>query len=372
MRAVTVVPSQGPVEGGTVVLVSGTMGKKDSNSLAELASEMFQRTIRSTQYAQLRIGSVDSPCHPDALLLDAVIAWQSLAPGGQLLFDCPGGVNGVGNMLDFVDQVFVRVHATECLPLLDGNRVIFCDNVSIGEQVLVRKRFEPLDIAGIDPMKDLQIYASDSLAVAGLDHLRVTYNFFHDASGSSILRAWLTSLQWWENSSVELHILDIGSFEGLAASWFLLHLLSHPSSSITCALSWEEGTKFYTELMNGSAERFAYNIASFGPVQAAKVRKLDGTQFDTLSRLLENLHPLYDLIHIGGSSHGPSTLASAVLSYEMLKPGGWMLFSYFVVENTISPELAFGAFESAFAGVQKQTFPAASGRLLYTLYRKAF
>jgi hypothetical protein len=45
--------------------------------------------------------------------------------------------------------------------------------------------------------------------------------------------------------------------------------------------------------MTGSEERFAHNIESLGLVQASKVRKLGGAQFDALSSLL-TVHSTYD------------------------------------------------------------------------------
>ena len=40
------------------------------------------------------------------------------------------------------------------------------------------------------------------------------------------------------DSESELHILEIGSFEGRSTIWFLENLLKNPKSTITCVDPW--------------------------------------------------------------------------------------------------------------------------------------
>ena len=40
------------------------------------------------------------------------------------------------------------------------------------------------------------------------------------------------------NTQEELHILEIGSFEGKSTIWFLENILQNPNSTITCIDPW--------------------------------------------------------------------------------------------------------------------------------------
>jgi len=108
------------------------------------------------------------------------------------------------------------------------------------------------------------------------------------------------------------NFLEIGSLEGRSAVWMLDHLLVHPESRLTCLDLFH----------NAEVEaRFDANVAATGA--GGKVTKLRGFSW----RLLRELAPSsFDLIYVDGSHHGQSVIEDAVLSFRLLRQGGWLVF----------------------------------------------
>jgi hypothetical protein len=82
----------------------------------------------------------------------------------------------------------------------------------------------------------------------------------------------------------DLKILEVGTYEGRSAIWFLENLLTHPTSDITCV------DVFVKE---GVEERFDHNIALSG--HAERVIKLKGYS----QLVLRSLEPnSFDVVYI--------------------------------------------------------------------------
>jgi len=130
----------------------------------------------------------------------------------------------------------------------------------------------------------------------------------------------------WENHLKELkgkpniHALEIGSYEGFSAIWQLENILTDPTSTITCIDIFDEKV---------IEERFDRNIKATGV--AYKVKKLKGSSEIMLRRL--NLEQ-YDYVYIDGSHLPKWVLSDAVLSWDLLKKGGLMIFDdYRLIED---------------------------------------
>lgn len=109
-----------------------------------------------------------------------------------------------------------------------------------------------------------------------------------------------------------VHALEIGSFEGRSAIWFLENILIHPTSSITCVDIFDE--KAYED-------KFDRNIQASG--LANKVKKIKGSSQKVLRELEWNS---YDFVYIDGSHIAKDVLVDAVLSWDLLKVGGIIIF----------------------------------------------
>ncbi|HLO47452.1 MAG TPA: tetratricopeptide repeat protein [Kamptonema sp.] len=128
-------------------------------------------------------------------------------------------------------------------------------------------------------------------------------------------RDWFThNIPIWEKHLKHLagvpgiNILEIGSFQGMSACWFLDNILTHVSAKITCI---EPSFQY----------QFDENIAKTGAGE--KVTKLAEMSYDCLGRLPENS---FDLIYIDGCHQATSVLEDALLSWNLAKIGSIIIF----------------------------------------------
>jgi predicted O-methyltransferase YrrM len=106
--------------------------------------------------------------------------------------------------------------------------------------------------------------------------------------------------------------LEIGSFEGRSAIWFLENILTDPSSSIVCIDIFDEPI---------TERRYDNNIALSG--FADRVHKIKAPS----ALALKTLEPeSYDFIYVDGSHVAKDVLIDTVLSWELVKPNGIVIF----------------------------------------------
>src|SRR6185295_5923045 len=123
------------------------------------------------------------------------------------------------------------------------------------------------------------------------------------------------------------------------AIWFLENILTHPSSGISCVDIFDREYE-----MN-----FDHNTKYFG----AKVRKIRAPSQVAL-RDLELAR--YDFAYIDGSHTSKDTLIDAVLTWDLLKPGGIIIIDDYLWENgkgdlnndAFTPQLGINAFLHVF------------------------
>jgi SAM-dependent methyltransferase len=134
------------------------------------------------------------------------------------------------------------------------------------------------------------------------------YNFTSDwVTGNQVI--WAEHLKHLKDKPAQG--LEIGSFEGRSLLWFLENTLTHPGSSITAI------DIFLPEY----EQIFDDNIARSGLQN--KVKKLKGYSNVALRGLPANT---YDFVYIDGSHIAKDVLMDAVLVWDILKPGGMIIF----------------------------------------------
>lgn len=111
--------------------------------------------------------------------------------------------------------------------------------------------------------------------------------------------------------------LEIGSFEGRSATWVLNSVKN--LESITCVDTFEGSREHSKDLKYGLYERFLENIEPYKD----KVIIKRGISRDVLKTLPK---AEYDFIYVDGSHEAHDVLTDAVLAYDLLKPGGLMIF----------------------------------------------
>lgn len=103
--------------------------------------------------------------------------------------------------------------------------------------------------------------------------------------------------------------LEVGSFEGRSAVWFLENILTDPSSSIVCI-----------DVFDGSYERlFDSNLGAF----KSQIKKIKAFSQDGLRTLAPRS---FDFIYIDGSHVAKDVFIDTALSWDLLKPEGFLIF----------------------------------------------
>ena len=106
--------------------------------------------------------------------------------------------------------------------------------------------------------------------------------------------------------------LEIGSFEGRSAIWFLENILTDPTASITCI-----------DIFDDSAYESRYDKNIRASEVADKVKKIKASSQVALREMELGA---FDFIYIDGSHIAKDALIDAVLSWELLKPEGIVIF----------------------------------------------
>lgn len=148
-----------------------------------------------------------------------------------------------------------------------------------------------------------------------------------------------TRVNYWSKLLVDyrgkgnLRFLEIGTFEGRSAIWFLDNILIGDNCKLTIIdpfmMTWEK--KFpdknplwnKPEVVNEVRERFYKNIKPY----LKKVEIIEHTSFVSLTELnrdYQDLEP-FDFIYIDGSHKASDVLEDMVLSLRLLKKDGIML-----------------------------------------------
>lgn len=114
-------------------------------------------------------------------------------------------------------------------------------------------------------------------------------------------------------------ILEVGSFEGMSACYFLWRL---PDAHVTCVdqFAWSlQGGEPSQEL----EAKFDHNVAL---IDATRVRKIVGDSRHVLVDLLEREQRHYDFIYVDGSHLALDVLIDGANAWRLLASGGVLLF----------------------------------------------
>ncbi|SKA84990.1 Methyltransferase domain-containing protein [Prosthecobacter debontii] len=135
----------------------------------------------------------------------------------------------------------------------------------------------------------------------------------------------------------KLRGLELGSFEGRSALFFLQEIATHPTARLICMDHWRDRE------IHG---RFLHNILSAGVHDRCEVRKGDSHQ------MLRSIRQRFDFIYIDADHRAEAVLTDAVLAWPILLPGGVLIFDDYEWEKAGQkpPKLGIDAFLQVFAG----------------------
>ena len=122
--------------------------------------------------------------------------------------------------------------------------------------------------------------------------------------------------------------LEIGSYEGRSATFIIETCSSTHSIELVCIDTWEGGFEHDLNSMSQVEQRFDRNvaIAQRGAKNEVSVRKIKGTSLRALVELIAHNEPAFDLIYVDGSHHAVDVLQDAILSFQLLRTGGLLIF----------------------------------------------
>lgn len=120
--------------------------------------------------------------------------------------------------------------------------------------------------------------------------------------------------------------LELGSYEGRSAIWTLDNILTHAESSIDCVDIW----------MGQYEKNFDGNMKG-----RSKVRKYKKNCLEFLANTLDSFQffgnrCIYDAVYVDADHQAKAALTEACLAWELLKPGGFMIFDDYPWEHPVT------------------------------------
>jgi len=147
--------------------------------------------------------------------------------------------------------------------------------------------------------------------------------------------------------------LEIGSFEGRSACWFLEHALD-ADGELYCVDTWEGNPefRFLADQGENAEALFAANIA-MAKKPDQQVHVVRDCSAAALARMItEGLDNTFDVIYVDGSHRAPDVLTDACLSWRLIRSGGMVMFDDYLfnlhLDAEMRPKVAIDAFLLAF------------------------
>lgn len=150
-----------------------------------------------------------------------------------------------------------------------------------------------------------------------------------------------------------VNILEVGSFEGLSAIWFLTEVLTGPGALLTCVDPWMP----YAELVDHEMEVMLHHAEAHFDYNTALACAESGAQLDKRKGRSDQILPLlpaasYDLIYIDGSHQAKDVLTDLIFAWRLLKVGGLMICDDYQhtrhLDPLWTPKMAIDAFLGCF------------------------
>ncbi|PZV33240.1 class I SAM-dependent methyltransferase [Mesorhizobium kowhaii] len=154
-----------------------------------------------------------------------------------------------------------------------------------------------------------------------------------------------------------LKVLEIGSWEGRSAIFFLQYL---SKCQLTCIDTFSGSPEHalrarWADQLAHVEQRFDLNIAEFG----GRVEKIKSRSSQALARLVAEERS-FDVVFIDGSHHSADVQADAVFSWQMVRDGGIIIFDdyewTFFPDEVDRPKLGIDTFLSVHAGQYRELY----------------
>jgi len=187
--------------------------------------------------------------------------------------------------------------------------------------------------------------------------------------------AWAPLIEQYQPKSY----LEVGSLEGMSASFFIRQAGALSELSVHCIDTWEGGVEHLSggkmEMAMSSVEaRFDHNVSkaiSAVPNRVRLVKHRDQSHRALACLINQGLENSFDFAYIDGSHQAPDVLIDAVLSFKLVRTGGILVFDDYLwaeeqghlTDPLRSPKLAIDSFVNV--NIRKlEVFYSRSGQLV--------
>lgn len=157
----------------------------------------------------------------------------------------------------------------------------------------------------------------------------------------------------------KLNFLEIGSYEGMSASWLMDNILTHPTSKLTCIDTFEGS--YEHKLLNipfdNVYDNFLNNTKEYG--EKIKIFKLKSAEALVSTKIQKQK---FDFVYVDGSHEAKNVMQDAVLTFDLLKVGGIIIFDDYLwkpdnlATNSMVPKYAIERFCLTYAEYVKILF----------------
>jgi predicted O-methyltransferase YrrM len=169
------------------------------------------------------------------------------------------------------------------------------------------------------------------------------------------------NVEYWDEIVEKIRprkILEIGSFEGRSACYFMKNCSRHHSIDLYCVDTWAGSEEHKNmDVLSELETNFDHNISYCAKTELSNpvvFYKLKGTSHFHLSKLISDNNRNFDLIYIDGSHKAPDVLFDGCLAFSLLRLGGVMVFDDYkwmgyAPENPIeNPKLGVDSFMACY------------------------
>lgn len=144
--------------------------------------------------------------------------------------------------------------------------------------------------------------------------------------------------------------LEIGTFKGESAEWWMDNILTHKTANLVCVDSWKGGDEHKREKTDFGAVEAEMWLRLKPYSDRVSVKK--GLSFQRLTEI-RSADMQFDFVYVDAAHDALNVLRDAVLSFDMLKVGGVMIFDDYswgdMPRFQDRPKTGVDAFLSAYA-----------------------
>jgi len=140
--------------------------------------------------------------------------------------------------------------------------------------------------------------------------------------------------------------MELGTFRGDSAEWMLKHIFTHQTAKYYCVDPFTGNVEHHLTKAECSTLE-SETRARLKPFQQVEIIK------GYSSVVLRDFRPPLDFVYVDGAHDSMNVLRDAVFAFDLLKPGGILIFDDYLWENTTDtrdkPRPAIDAFLQCFA-----------------------